>query len=481
VPSAGRSGGRTGRRWRARPRLESASVGAAVVVLWLSATACSSLLHRDLAPPAGVVAASTPWAGVFHSNDLPPGAGSLTAVSCPTVRTCWATVSTVGIGVGTNGATVVATRNGGASWTLEGVPPTIGYLSGISCRDVTHCVAVGQTAGAAGTEGVALWTANGGHTWTVLPPITGTSDVTAVTCLSNGHCLAVASGPGGATALVSTSSGTRWQVGGPLPQGTLGATAVSCADATHCWVTGQVALDVAHVAGSVDFTTDLGATWTAVPLPPGTGMLGGVACAPGTGAGASLPFGQGGTAGSTEPGGAAGPGVTAANAAEAAAAPTPPTAAATTAAPPATTSTSTVPPTSSVPTTTTTTVPGVPGFRCTVVGTTTTALSAPRAGHAVILTTTDGGSSWQAARVPPQVAGFSGLSCPATGSCVAVGTTVASSGASGVVLLTGNGQDPWRRAVTVTVPQPLAAVSCPALAHCVMGGVSVSEQLEASS
>ncbi len=439
-------------------------------------TACSSILPHDSAPPTGLVADNTPWAGTFHSDDLPVGVGSLSSLSCPSPLRCWATVSTVGgttpasgaaggasasagAGAGADGATVLATRNGGATWTAETLPAAISYLSGISCIDTSRCAAVGQVAVPGGTQGVAIWTADGGRTWTVVPPpVGGTTDVTTVTCLAGGHCLAVGSGPTGAVSLVSTSAGRQWSLAGPLPPGTLGATQVSCADGAHCWASGQVALDVAHQAGAVDETSDFGAQWTPLPLPPGTGLLGGISCAPATGPGASLPY-------TASTGGGAAPGSGASTTTIAAGPGTPTTS---TTAPPA-------------PSSTTTTVPGVPGYRCAVVGTTSTTLGAARSGRGVILTTTNGGSSWTAERVPAEAASFTGLACPASGACAAVGTTTPTVAGSGLVVLTGDGNDPWTRSVTLTVPQPLAAVSCPATAHCVMGGVAVTEGLDASS
>ncbi len=433
---------------------------ASVAGLSISASGCGSLVHHDNAPPAGLVAKATPWAGTFRSNDLPSGIGAVTSLSCPVPDDCFATASTVGTGVGTNGATVIATRNGGATWSLEAVPPTAGYLSAISCPDISHCVAAGQSAAALGANGLVFATEDRGRVWTAAPPIPGITDVGVVTCLAGGRCLAVGASASGAVSLVSTTSGSRWQPAAPLPTGTAGATSVSCAGAGHCWVTGQVALDLDHVAGTVAETADFGAHWTSVPVPPGTGVLGGISCAT-AGASASLPYGPAGSGPATAPGAAAVSGSTSGT----------PTSA------PGGTPTSTSSPSPS----TTTTVPGVPGYACTAVGSTTTAVGASRSGRGVILVTGDGGSTWTAARVPSSAAAFATLSCPRAGECAAVGTTTAASSASGVAVLTGSGRDPWRKPAVLEVPQPLTAVSCPARARCVMGGVAVTERLAATS
>jgi len=433
-----------------RRRRHVAVPAAAALVVALSTTACSSLIDRDTAPPVGIVARSTPWAGVFTSVSLPLPVSQLTAISCPTLSSCWGTAATVTQGV-PDAAAIVVTHDVGSTWAPQTIPGTAGYLSAISCRDASHCVAGGETSSALGGVGVVLTTDDGGRVWTGPPPIAGTSDITALTCLTGGRCLAVASGVLGALAVVSDDDGASWQLAGALPPGTTGGTGVSCADALHCWVTGQVGAGVDHVTGSVDYTTDFGAQWTAVPLPTGTGMLNDLSCTSSTTSSSSLPFGTT-------------PATTSATSGPPAAPPAPPPA------------TSTTLP----PTTTTTTVPGVPGFDCTVVGTTSTALGAVRTGRGILLTTTDGGSTWTSERVPTTAASFSGLSCPAVGSCVAVGTTALPATESGLVVLTGNGADIWKKAAVLTVPQPVAAVSCPAVGHCVMAGESVSEQLDAS-
>ena len=113
-----------------------------------------------------------------------------------------------------------------------------------------------------------------------------------------------------------------------------------------------------------------------------------------------------------------------------------------------------------------------------MVGTTATTLNGARTGHGVIITTTDGGSTWTAQRVPKTAAAFTAVSCPVAGSCVAVGTTLAATPEAGIVVLTGNGSNVWKHADSLAVSQPVAAVSCPSLGHCVMVGETVSERLD---
>jgi photosystem II stability/assembly factor-like uncharacterized protein len=361
----------------------------------------------------------------------------------------------LGVGGAPNGAAIVVTRNGGTTWKSQVIPTTVGYLSSISCRNTNECVAAGQTSGALGTQGVVLTTTDGGKVWTGTAPITGTTDVTALTCRPSGRCLAIANAASGAVAVVSDGPSAPWQVVGPLPPNIAAVTDVSCADDENCWVTGETAIDADHVAGAVLYTTDFGAQWTAVAVPPGTGLLNGLTCTMSSTSPGTLPYGS-----AAAPNGAPGSSSS--------------TTSPVGAPPPAATSTTVL------PAVTTTTLPGVPGFDCTVVGTTSTALDTARAGHGIILTTNTGGSAWTAQRVPPAAASFTDVSCPANGACVVVGTSIALAPEAGLVVLTGNGADSWKRAAVVPVPQPVAAVSCASLPYCVMAGESVSEALDPS-
>ncbi len=86
-------------------------------------------------------------------------------------------------------------------------------------------------------------------------------------CRADRRCIAVGDVAGGAAALTSASAGATWLERGPLPVGVTGATAVSCPDDTHCWVTAQRAPDPDHVAGVVVLTTDGGSVWEALTTP----------------------------------------------------------------------------------------------------------------------------------------------------------------------------------------------------------------------
>ena len=438
-------------------RVRWSTVVTALLVV-VAAAACAHNTSNASPPPTFV--ANSPWLGSFVTVALPAPVNTLSGLDCVSAKRCWAVGSTVGGAGAGNAAALIATTNGGATWVAEAIPPTVGYLSGIACTDSSHCTAVGQAAGPTGTQAVAIMTLDGGTRWgpVVIPP--GVVDLTAITCEHDGRCMAVGNTVLGSVALVSMSSGATWTEGGSLPAGMSGATAVSCTDDGSCWVTGHTVTDLNHVSGILALSTDAGASWATVTIPTGAGNLTGLSCltGPPTGIGA-FPSPPTTTTTTTTPL----PATTATTTAH------PP---GSTGAPATTTSTST---TTTVAPPTTTTVPpvGVPGVRCTVVGTTAATLDAARVGHGLMFTTDNGGATWSSQPLDAGSASLNDVSCAAVGACVAVGSSVATVPQAGVVLVSGSRSSPWKRPAWVGLPQPLTAVSCVSVTHCVAVGESI--------
>ena len=86
---------------------------------------------------SGAGAASSGWQ-VSKSTTAPVGV--LSAVTCPTATACTA----VGAQGDFGGAQIVASTDGGATWTEQVPPATTGPLAGVSCASATTCVAVGS-------------------------------------------------------------------------------------------------------------------------------------------------------------------------------------------------------------------------------------------------------------------------------------------------------------------------------------------------
>jgi hypothetical protein len=416
-------------------RRRLAAVGILAVLLGTAACSMTATRAGSVGVTTGPTQLLTPLQGSLSTVALPTGVQSLQAVDCPTAVRCWAVGSTVGTALAPSSATVVTTKDGGATWKVQNVPSTVGYLAGIACTSVRACTAVGQV-GADGTgPGAILSTQDGGSTWTLQPVPAGTTDVTAIACAAAGTCMALADVAGRVTALStatptppptstsrtspattsSTAPAGGWVSGGALPATVSSATGLTCTDTDHCWATVASPVGVGHAVGGIDTTTDGGTTWLPQTLPAGTGVLQGIDCTPST-----------------------------------------------------------------TVATTTTTAPTSPAVDCVAVGTTATGIGATRTGQGTVLTSTTGGVTWSSAVIPTTVADLSTVSCGA-GPCVAVGTSVTAVPGSGVVLVAksaGAYPSVWSRAKTDAVPLPLTGVSCTSLSACVVVGESMSGRLD---
>ena len=408
-----------------------------IALVALVVSSCSSSGSNTGSAVPSTIAPGSPWVGTLDNATLPAPVNSLTGVDCVSALRCWAAGSTLGTAGAPNGAAVVTTVDGGATWTIQPIPSAVGYLSDISCSDRHYCAAVGQVTQTSDGQGAIITTSDGGSTWTAATVPSTVSDVTAIDCQADRRCMAIGTVAAGSAALVSSAPGAAWTQLGTLPAGLNGASGISCPDSHDCWVTISQAVDVDHVTGQVVLTADGGSTWSTTATPKTVGYLNDIVCARGT-------------AGQTGP----------------------PSTSTTTSVPGSTTTTP--PP----PTSTTTTVPaGVSGTWCVAVGTTASTGTGTRTGHGVILTTTDGGTLWSSQVVSATSASLMGVSCPAFKTCVAVGSAVGLAPEAGLSILTGPVGHPWKRAAAVTSPQVLTAVSCLSLSDCVLVGESISQHL----
>ncbi len=373
---------------------------------------------------------------------------------CASASRCWAVGATVGLNGAPNGAAVIATANGGVTWKNEVIPPTVASLSGIACTNDDHCVAVGQSNQSFGGQAIAIATTDGGQLWAQAPTPAAMLDIVSVSCLANGHCIAVGTTAMGSAALISTTSGQTWEQVGALPPSMSGTSSISCTGELDCWVTGHAAVASGRVAGAMAVTADGGTTWTAVTLPAGIGYLSGISCV------AQAPTARG----------------TATRAATVL--PTSPSSSSVSTSSSVPTSSSS-PTSSSVPTTSSTPSPtvGEPDVTCTAVGSTADTLESTRSGHGVILTSDDGGATWTNQNVNSLSASLAGVSCPAVGECVAVGSSVGLAPQAGQIIATGRPASPWKNPTTLSAPQTLAAVSCTSISSCVIVGESIIESL----
>ncbi len=173
---------------------------------------------------------------------LPSGVSDLFGVSCGSTSVCFA------VGLGSSGADLIESTNGGITWTDVGTSisqgtyttGTVSYLSGISCYSASECIAAGVGSSGSGSEGVVLY--YNGSTWTVEFYDSSGGEFTGVSCPSSTECFV--SGDGGGYAQiyentsVTTAPGTWTQ--------TLSTSAISylydvgCISASACYGVGFI-------------------------------------------------------------------------------------------------------------------------------------------------------------------------------------------------------------------------------------------------
>ncbi len=89
---------------------------------------------------------------------------------------------------------ILASANGGASWTSEPVPSAVATLFDVSCPSFGTCAAVGSTAAASARGGVTVLTGTGPTPWQHPTVVTMPLGVFGVSCTSTSSC-AVVGGP----------------------------------------------------------------------------------------------------------------------------------------------------------------------------------------------------------------------------------------------------------------------------------------------
>jgi hypothetical protein len=253
-------------------------VGATVCALALIGWSGVALASPGTDHPGG-------WT-IFPSANIGSGYSSLSGISCLNARHC--------VAVGGNGTdeALVESWNGRAWSSVPtpvlppaevGRPPTSASLNGVSCVSARSCVAAGeQDLHALGPccERTLIETWSGSEWSTVPSPNVGgyTNTLRGVSCVSSRFCVAVGadrleSGPG--NTLVGSWNGTEWSVV-PSPNPGFGGQlyGVSCVSMRFCVAVGSQFSGRAF--GSLVESWN-GTEWSVVPS-LGTGPLNGVSC-----------------------------------------------------------------------------------------------------------------------------------------------------------------------------------------------------------
>jgi photosystem II stability/assembly factor-like uncharacterized protein len=238
---------------------------------WGVGPVLAGLMVAPVAPlgasPAGAGSAQRGQISTLSGSSQETNHLSVNGVSCPTTSDCWA--------VGSNSAgagAIVATSDGGLSWSTQALPRGTGSLDGVDCPTRSDCWAVGSNSAG---KGAVVVTTDGGLSWSTQALPRGTNSLDGVSCPTTLDCWAVAgTGVDGewaqtAGVVATTDGGGTWgtQV---LPSGVLLLDGVSCPTPTNCWATG---VDSNTGFAVIVATTDGGSSWATQTVPSFNGEI----------------------------------------------------------------------------------------------------------------------------------------------------------------------------------------------------------------
>ena len=208
----------------------------------------------------------TPWRVVAATSPLPfvpqtPGPAPLTILmTCPSESTCYA------VGNGKGGLLSYKTSDGGSSWRSISVPPGIVIANQFSCPTASTCFVAGFQTSSGSAQNVLLMTTDGGESWTVKPSLPGGEG--AIECPSPTTCVVAHDQPTGPNhgpdtvpheyVYWSTDAGTSWREVSDVPSGLLAS--LDCPTATTCIGLAYSYPSTAPFIESLR-TTDSGQTW----------------------------------------------------------------------------------------------------------------------------------------------------------------------------------------------------------------------------
>ncbi len=395
-----------------------------------SAVAGAPLLSESLYASSD---SGTTWV----EHPMPTGFAPTSPISCGGPLSC-AAGGTYG-----DGSVLVTTQNGGKSFSISPVPQNVGSFVTMNCTAINMCsgLAASRLYIAGQSDATFLSTADGGSTFTDTPIIPGDS-MESLSCSSNLDCTVVgtsdAIGVSDWTAGVvarTTDGGRSWTPGAlPVGFGISQNSALSCADALHCSVIGNISITVANPPECSNLP-DLGrpSTTTTPPAQPSDAVR---AIAKAQSRIASEANLQGASSGTGFSCGAGGP--------------TPSGDIASTVDGGLTWNPDPLPSDAPLPTFTSISCPTA--AECWVAGSAAVPQrvgASQNGGSSVLLGTTNGGSSWSSVRfsVPGSAPNYDGqsflslgfITCPSADTCVANGATAQGSPTAPVYTLTQKG------------------------------------------
>lgn len=182
-----------------------------------------------------------------------------TSFVCLSATTCIASIDY------SDPARSAVTHNAGKSWTLVNMPKSVESVNDMACASVERCVALGWSK--EGTPLIIAHTSNGGLSWQT-QDITGVDALSKVVCTSDTRCLAIGQegsyeGTGRVVILASRDGGITWGKPIMVPAMVTDGEDLYCGG-TDCFAWGQ---QYAWGPDVLYESRDFGQTWSQVTLP----------------------------------------------------------------------------------------------------------------------------------------------------------------------------------------------------------------------
>jgi len=215
--------------------------------------------------------------GTWQQNDYGPPPGHL---SCATPDRCYVMAGkypSAMAGAPLLSESLYVTTDQGAAWTVLPMPSGFSPTTALACAGATWCAA----GGAYQNQPVLLTTADGGHSFRVTPLPGTVGTLHALTCPAIGACDGLVSSSTGsltapldATFLTVTGGGAAFSDRAILPGDSM--VALACTTAEECTVVGETdsTSNTIIPTGVAAVTSDAGATWTQGSVPTGFGIHG---------------------------------------------------------------------------------------------------------------------------------------------------------------------------------------------------------------
>jgi photosystem II stability/assembly factor-like uncharacterized protein len=198
----------------------------------------------------------------WKKRSLPKNLGDIGPISCGSTTFCAAPVTKGPLGPNVK-ESLLATRNGGSSWTVV-TAPNDDQVQDVSCPAAATCFGTSYL----GSNGIIDKTTDGGKKWgATKAPAAG---LTKISCSSVTHCIALAED---GSAFIYTTNGSSWHLVTAPGSPELGA--ISCSSQTACDAAGSNSSDTAHV---VLATANGGKSWKTKSLPSALDEVAGIAC-----------------------------------------------------------------------------------------------------------------------------------------------------------------------------------------------------------